>query len=64
MLTDLVDQLRAAATAHRWSLVRCRLLADAATEIERLRFTRDQLLRSVQSIRAKMPACSLLSIRS
>ena len=52
MLTDLVEQLRAAAARHRWSLVRCRLLADAATEIERLRFTRDQLLRSVQSIRS------------
>jgi len=58
MLTDLVEQLRKAASAHRyasvWTLtvVRCRLLDDAATEIERLRHTRDQLLRSVASIRS------------
>jgi hypothetical protein len=57
MLTDVVDQLRNAASAHRWvsvwtlTVVRCRLLADAATEIERLRHTRDQLLKSVASIR-------------
>ena len=33
-------------------MVSCRLLDDAATEIERLRNTRDQLLKSVASIRS------------
>ena len=33
-------------------MVPCRLLNDAATEIERLRHTRDQLLKSVASIRS------------
>jgi len=58
MLTDLVEQLRNAARPSTWSsrlawaLVPCRLLDDAATEIERLRHTRDQLLKSVASIRS------------
>jgi hypothetical protein len=34
------------------TVVRCQLLHDAATEIERLRHTRDQLLKSVASIRS------------
>jgi hypothetical protein len=57
MLTDLVEQLRNAALPSTWTsvwtltVVRCRLLHDAATEIERLRHTRDQLLKSVASIR-------------
>jgi hypothetical protein len=58
MLTDVVDQLRNAARPSSWSsrlawaLVPCRLLHDAALEIERLRFTRDAVLRSIDLLRS------------
>lgn len=57
MLNDVVDQLRAAARPSTWTsvwtltVVRCRLLSDAVTEIERLRFTRDAVLRSMDLLR-------------
>lgn len=58
MLTDLVEQLRAAARPSTWSsrlswaLVPSRLLNDAAIEIERLRHTRDAVLRSIDLLRS------------